>query len=435
MKNPDKNVIKINPIFKRAWERMENTDDHIFLTGNAGTGKSTLLQYFRRKTKKNLAVLAPTGVAALNVQGQTIHSFFGFAPGVSRDRVRRATKEKINIIKNLETIVIDEISMVRADLLDCVDQALRLNRGKPKLAFGGVQMIFIGDLFQLPPIVSREEQFMFEEEYSSPYFFSAFVLGDFDLVYIELKKVYRQRDQKFIELLNRMRNKQISDDDIEVFNSRHDPFFQPDEALDYVHLTTTNKMSDERNRYELNRLEGKEETFKGFLGGKFDKNRVPSPSALKLKIGARVMFVCNDPQKRWMNGTLGTIKSMGRKGLEKQTSIVVRLDNNKEVVTVPYTWKMFEHYSDGESISTEQVGSYTQYPLVLAWAVTIHKSQGKTFDRVLVDVGWGAFAHGQMYVALSRCTTLDGIVLRKPFKIKDIIVDDCVVDFVNAQNR
>lgn len=435
MPTKKKNVIKISKEFKSAFNKMNDTDEHIFLTGNAGTGKSTLLQYFRKKTKKKIAVLAPTGVAALNVKGQTIHSFFGFAPGISPVNIRRATKDKTDVMKALDAIVIDEISMVRADLLDCVDQSLRLNRGKPNQKFGGVQMIFIGDLFQLPPIVTEHDRFMFEEEYLSPYFFSAYALGDFDLTYIELKKVYRQSDEKFVGLLNRMRNKQMTSEDVEVFNERHDPSFEPSESVEYVHLTTTNKMSDQRNQFELNRIEDKEHSFKGSLKGKFDQKRTPAPSALKLKLGARVMFVCNDPQKRWVNGTLGTVKRIGKQGLEKLESIMVEIDGGTEVKVLPHTWKMFEHYSDGKSVETEEVGAYTQYPLVLAWAVTIHKSQGKTFNRVLVDVGWGTFAHGQMYVALSRCTTLKGIVLRKPFRTKDVILDDCVVDYINGQSE
>ncbi len=427
--------IKISKDFKRAFQLMNETDLHLFLTGRAGTGKSTLLTYFRKHTKKQIAILAPTGVAALNVKGQTIHSFFGFKPSVTKETVRRAKKDQLDMFDKLEAIVIDEISMVRADLLDCVDRALRLNRAKPDIPFGGVQMIFIGDLYQLPPVLTDQERFIYEMMYQSPYFFSAYALGDFDITVVELKKVYRQKDKDFVNLLNRVRDNQLLSDDLDVWNGRHDPFFDPEEHGEAVHLTTTNKMAQLRNDFELRRLEGEEWEFKGVTSGEFDSRRVPAPATLKLKAGSRVMFTCNDVHRRWVNGSIGTVVSVKKdRPLAKHPTVRVELTTGDEVRVEPHTWNTYTHVlnqSNGD-VETSPIGSYTQFPLMLAWAVTIHKSQGKTFDKVLVDVGYGTFAHGQLYVALSRCTTLKGITLRKPFRAKDVILDDRVVDFVKA---
>lgn len=425
--------IKITKEFREAYDLMENSDDHIFLTGRAGTGKSTLLKYFRTKTKKKFVVLAPTGVAALNVKGQTIHSFFGFHPQIEPQRVKRAHPDSLKAFENLETIVIDEISMVRADLLDCVDKALRLNRGRPKERFGGVQMIFIGDLFQLPPVVTQEDQFKFETEYTSPYFFSAYAMHDTPVKKIELQKVHRQEEKNFVDLLNNIRAGKMPPSDIETWNSRHDPFFDPTEDAEYVvHLTTTNKMADQRNNFELKKLETEEWILKARSMGELGTRKMPSEPKLVVKIGARVMFTTNNPQKRWVNGSLGVIKDIKKKALEKLPTLFVELDGGKTVEVTQHKWEIFEYHFNGKRFEEETVGSYSQYPITLAWAVTIHKAQGKTFDKVLVDVGWGAFAHGQMYVALSRCTTFKGIILLKPFQAKDVIVDEAVLAFISS---
>lgn len=424
--------IKLTKEFKEAFGAMEKTWDHVFLTGRAGTGKSTLLKYFRQKTKKKHVVLAPTGVAALNVKGQTIHSFFGFHPGITVDRVRKAHVDARALFNTIETIVIDEISMVRADLLDCVDKALRLNRGRPHEAFGGVQMIFIGDLYQLPPVVTRNEQTLFERQYPSPYFFSAHVMLMLEVKTIELQKVHRQKEQHFVELLERVRTRQLQQDDIASWNTRHDPYFDPQNDPDVIHLTTTNKMAKQRNDFELQKLHTKPWKLKAYSMGELPDRRMPSDPELVVKEGARIMFTTNDPEKRWVNGTLGTILRIKKKGLSKYPTLEVQLEDGEEVEVSQHKWEIFEYQHDGDGgLEESVVGSYTQYPITLAWAVTIHKGQGKTFDKVLVDVGWGAFAHGQMYVALSRCTTFDGIVLLKPFQQKDIILDDAVVRFMN----
>jgi ATP-dependent DNA helicase PIF1 len=423
--------IKLTKEFREAFDAMNDSWDHIFLTGRAGTGKSTLLKYFRQKTKKKHVVLAPTGVAALNVKGQTIHSFFGFHPAITVDRVRKAHVDSRALFKTIETIVIDEISMVRADLLDCVDKALRLNRDRPHEAFGGVQMIFIGDLYQLPPIVTRDEQTLFLRQYPTPYFFCAHAMQDVEMKTIELQKVHRQKEKEFVQLLENLRTNTMSADDIQTWNTRHDPYFDPRDEPGFIHLTTTNKMAKQRNDHELRQLSGKVVKLKSSSMGNLPDRRMPSESEISVKEGARIMFTTNDPEKRWVNGTLGTITRILKKGLSKFPTLEVVLEDGEEVEVKQHKWEIFEYEHGDGGVEESVIGSYTQYPITLAWAVTIHKGQGKTFDNVLVDVGWGAFAHGQMYVALSRCTTFKGLVLLKPFQSKDVILDDAVVRFMN----
>lgn len=423
--------IKITKEFKDAFSAIENTSDHIFLTGRAGTGKSTLLKYLRSKTNKKHVVLAPTGVAALNVKGQTIHSFFGFHPKIEKRLVRKAAQENLAFFKKIDTIVIDEISMVRADLLDCVDRALRLNRERPDDVFGGVQMVFIGDLFQLPPVVTKDDHDRFKTDYVSPYFFSAEAMMCTYINIIELQKVHRQKEKLFVDLLNNVRSGDVLKADIETWNDRYDPFFDPKDDSDYVvHLTTTNKMASQRNDHELNQLDGKEWMLKAKSMGELGIRKMPSDPTIKVKEGARIMFTTNDPARRWVNGSLGVIKKIKKNSLEKLPTLDVELEDGKRVDVTQFKWEVFEYQDKGSSFEEGVVGSYSQYPIALAWAVTIHKAQGKTFDKVLVDVGWGAFAHGQMYVALSRCTKLSGITLLKPFKEKDVIVDQEVLDFM-----
>jgi ATP-dependent DNA helicase PIF1 len=420
--------INVSSQAKDAFDKLEKSSKHIFLTGRAGTGKSTLLKYFRENTKKKIVVLAPTGVAALNVHGQTIHSFFGFNPEIKPELVRRADEEKIALFKNIDAIVIDEISMVRADLLDCIDKALRLNR-KSEEVFGGVQMIFIGDLFQLPPVLTKEEEIYFRLQYGSPFFFSAHAMQGLNYEVIELKKVHRQQDIDFVEMLNRVRVGEVTDDDIEEWNRLYDPTFEEyDDQM--IHLTTTNKMAEERNRFELKKLKGKILKFKAEAVGEFGDRRMPSEASLELKVGARVMFTNNDAVRRWVNGSLGTVVEVSN---DDNPILTVALDDGEEVEVKRYTWEVFKYAMGEEGRLEEQVvGSYTQYPLTLAWAVTIHKAQGKTFDNVLIDLGWGAFAHGQLYVALSRARKFANIVLVKPFRKKDVIISDEVLRFVKS---
>ena len=423
--------IEINDEFKRSLEIMENSPKNIFITGRAGTGKSTLLDYFRNNTEKEIAVLAPTGVGAVNVKGETIHSFFGFKPNVTLSNIKKKYKKESskNIYKKLDAIVIDEISMVRADLLDCVDKFLRLNANTSEKPFGGIQMIFIGDLYQLPPVVTGEEREIFKSHYETPYFFSAKSFDNLQMDFIELEKIYRQKDESFIRLLNGIRNNSINDDDIKELNQRFDPSFEPQSDDFYVYLTTTNAMAEAINAKRLAELKGEVNGFYGEIEGSFGREYLPTAVELKLKVGAQVMLLNNDQYGRWVNGTIGEIRSI-EANHDGDGFITVELSDGEIVEVTPFTWEIFKFYVDGGELASDVVGSFTQFPIKLAWAVTIHKSQGKTFDKVIIDMGRGAFTHGQTYVALSRCTTLEGIVLKKPIKKGHVLMDWRVVRFL-----
>jgi len=425
-------AIDFNPEFLHALDMMEKTDKNIFITGRAGTGKSTLLNYFHNNTKKNAVILAPTGVAAVNVGGQTIHSFFHFKPNVTPASIKKkknAQKEKPTIYKKLTTIIIDEVSMVRADLLDCVDKFLRLNGPNSKRPFGGVQMIFIGDLYQLPPVVTSQEREIFRSHYSSPYFFSANVMEQLDMEFVELEKVYRQKDNEFIRLLNAIRNRTVTDDDLALLNKRHDAQFTAPSGAFYLSLTSTNDLADSINEEQLAKLPGKIWKARGIIDGEFDKEYLPTALELNLKKGAQIMLLNNDTYGRWINGTIGKITGF-KKDDEGEEIIAAKLDNGEAVEISPYTWKIYRFFLKNDELRSEDVGSFTQYPVRLAFAVTIHKSQGKTFENVIIDVGRGTFAHGQMYVALSRCTSLAGIVLKQPLKKSHILMDWHIVKFI-----
>ena len=426
--------IDFNPEFQRALALMEDTTQNLLITGRAGTGKSTLLNYFRDHTKKKVVVLAPTGVAAVNVTGQTIHSFFHFKPNVTLASIKKkksAAKEKTTLYKKLTTIIIDEVSMVRADLLDCVDKFLRLNGPEQKQPFGGVQMIFIGDLYQLPPVVTGQEREIFRTHYASPYFFSAKVFETLDLEFIELEKVYRQKDDEFIRLLNSIRNRTVTDADLALFNRRCDPAFSAPSGDFYLSLTSTNDLADLINEKRLADLPGKIWKAIGVIEGDFGKEYLPTAVDLKLKKGAQIMLLNNDSDGQWINGTIGEVKKF-EKDDEGDDVIVAELDNGETARITPYTWEIYRFFLKDEELRSEEVGSFTQYPVRLAFAVTIHKSQGKTFEKVIIDVGRGTFAHGQMYVALSRCTTLEGIVLKQPLKKNHILMDWKVVKFLTG---
>jgi len=433
-----KQKIKFDPQFKHALDKLENSDKHVFLTGHAGTGKSTLLDYFRNKTKKNVAVVAPTGVAALNVKGQTIHSFFGFRPDVTVENVQRfyRRKGKKGLFKKLDAIIIDEISMVRADLLDCIDAFLRMHGQNLNLPFGGVQMILIGDLHQLPPVVTRGEKDVFSSFYQSPYFFSAHVFEQLDLAYIELKKIYRQEDKQFIKILSSIRNDELDDSQLTLLNTRHDPQFETPANDFYIHLTTTNRKAQQINDYHLSRSIGKKYSYQGSKSGKFTTKALPTSELLEVKIGAQIMMVANDRDGRWVNGSLGKIVDIKEDPDfdDGEDMIMVELADGNVVKVTPYTWEMFKiNYNPATNkLQTETTGSYEQYPLRLAWAITIHKSQGKTFDNVVIDFSWGTFAHGQAYVALSRCTSLEGLVMSTAFKKEFIKSDSQVRKFLTT---
>jgi ATP-dependent DNA helicase PIF1 len=424
--------IDFNPEFTRALSLMEDTQKNILTTGRAGTGKSTLLNYFRDNTKKKVVILAPTGVAAVNVAGQTIHSFFHFKPDVTPAAIKKKKntgQENATVYKKIATIVIDEVSMVRADLLDCVDKFLRLNGPNKQLPFGGVQMIFIGDLYQLPPVVSGAEREIFRSHYPSPYFFSAKVFPQLELEFIELEKVYRQKDNEFIRLLNSIRNRTATNDDLALFNRRCNPDFSAADGDFYISLTSTNDLADAINEQRLAQLPGKTWKSSGVIEGDFGKEYLPTAIELKLKKDSQIMMLNNDSSGQWINGTIGRMKKI-EKNDDGEDVIIAELDNGETARIVPYTWKIYRFFLKNDELRSEEVGSFRQYPVRLAFAVTIHKSQGKTFEKVVIDVGRGTFAHGQMYVALSRCTTLEGIILRQPLKKNHILMDWQVVKFL-----
>lgn len=420
-----------NPEFTRALHVMESAHQHIFITGRAGTGKSTLLNHFRDHTKKKVAVLAPTGVAAINVKGQTIHSFFKFNNTITVQSVKKLSREKQGqIYRNLDAIVIDEISMVRADLLDCIEKFMRLNGKNPEKPFGGVQMIFIGDLYQLPPVVPSKEKEIFSSYYKSPYFFSAHFFETFEMEVIELEKIYRQQDPEFINLLNAIRTKTVTDGDMAYLNQRLMPKFNPPEKDCFVYLTPLNQEAEKINTERLNQLTARAYQFSANIKGNFGREYYPTAETLTLKVGSQIMLVNNDPNQRWVNGSMGKITEIFEDKEEGFPIVMARLDNGTEVCIAPHKWEVSRFFLENSQIHAEVVGAFTQYPIVLAWAITIHKSQGKTFKNVIFDIGRGAFSAGQVYVALSRCTNYEGLILRKPIYKKDIWVNYDVVKFL-----
>jgi ATP-dependent DNA helicase PIF1 len=429
--------IEINEQFRQALHWMEETDRPVFITGKAGTGKSTLLEYFRETTRKEIAVLAPTGVAALNVRGQTVHSFCGFKPDITLAKVRKINPKRdparAAVLKKLEAVVIDEISMVRADVLDCVEKFFRLNGPRPRKAFGGLQMIFIGDLYQLPPVVANTEKSLFTLHYETLYFFSAHCLlrDSFRLEFVELEKIYRQTEADFIGLLNAIRNRSVTADDLAKLHSRFDAGFVPPEDDFYVTLTSTNDLAAARNREKLDLLPGRLRAYQGVVDGAFERSSFPTDERLEIKVGAQVMLLNNDAAGRWVNGSIGKVVDVLREKGEDDR-IAVELQDGGRVEVKPNEWDLFKfsYDADKDAIVSEAVGAFIQYPLKLAWAITIHKSQGKTFQKVVVDVGRGAFAHGQVYVALSRCTNFGGLVLKTPIVRSHIRTDWRVSKFL-----
>ncbi len=422
----DKPPIELNAQFQDTLDLLDKTNKSAFITGRAGTGKSTLLQLFRTTTKKKTVVLAPTGIAALNVKGQTIHSFFGFPPKPITKKDIKPKRFK-NLYRNLEVVIIDEISMVRADMLDNIDYFLRINGGNPDLPFGGKQMVFFGDLFQLPPVVNNQEVMFFREQYESPYFFSANIFQDFELEMMELTTVYRQTNRYFIRLLDAIRTRRFDMDDLDAINERFSEL--PDDSYEgYITLSARNAVVDQINQQRLKRLTGVEITYAGSVNGNFNNRVFPTDLILKLREGAQVMFVKNDPKRKYVNGTIGTITKL------QEDRIIVTVDQEgkgKRDIEVQQTeWEILKHkINDKNEIEADPIGTFKQYPIRLAWAITIHKSQGKTFDKVIVHLGAGAFAHGQTYVALSRCTTLEGIILKQRIRPRDVLVDERIVEY------
>ncbi len=414
-----------------ALDRMEHGQEHLFITGRAGTGKSTLLQLFARTTRKRIVKLAPTGIAALNVSGQTIHSFFSMPPKMLlREDIRR--HKNYRMYQNIDVVIIDEVSMVRVEMMDNIDWFLRINRGK-NIPFGGVQMIFFGDLFQLPPVISSkvERQYLVEN-YDSPYFFSAHVFQqETDFEMIELGTVYRQEERHFINLLDNIRLNEADEYDLMDLNERYTEEIEEDEYV--ITLSSRNALVNQINQNRLREIQDPEFVFLAKVSGNFAPTAFPTELALKLKLGSQVMFVKNDPDKQFVNGTLGIVSS-----INDDEIIVDILNKQSELIQIKVPrlqWEIQKYLIKNDKIETEIVGTFDQFPLKLAWAITIHKSQGKTFDKVIIDIGTSAFEYGQTYVALSRCRTLDGIYLKRRITGRDIFVDDKVVDYYNNKRR
>lgn len=425
--------LEINEQFQQAIDLIENSREHLFITGKAGTGKSTLLDYCYDHSKKNLVLLAPTGAAALNIKGQTIHRFFGFPINISIGQIYSGDfkPRAVRIFRKLQALVIDEASMLRADLLDCMDVFLRMYGPNKDRPFGGVQMVFVGDLYQLPPVITNREYEFFQRNYATPYFFSAAVFKEIPLKVIELKKIYRQKDQDFINLLNHIRNNQVTPEDLQQLNSRVGATIQPQKAENFkVVLTTTNKSADEFNQAHLENLDGSLYTAQAIVDGSFSPEYFPAAESLSFKIGSQIMFLNNDAKQRWVNGSVGYIENIKfRDGALRFVEVRIQADG-RLVAVFPHNWEVFKYKLEGSEIISEVAGSFTQYPFRLAWAVTIHKSQGKTFDNVEIDLGAGTFASGQLYVALSRCTSFEGISLRAPVGLRHIQIDERINEFM-----
>lgn len=517
--------LKLSDESKDVIDTLENSSENLFITGRAGTGKSTLLGYFRSTTKKNVVVVAPTGVAALNVRGQTIHGFFKFKIGMTVHDVKKITAEiDQKMYKKIDMLIIDEISMVRADMFDCIDRFLRLNGKNPSEPFGGVQIVVIGDLFQLPPVVGPGEGYIFETKYESPYFFDApaYKQGNFQV--IELTQVYRQQDPVFIDILDKIRTGEADMQHVEYINRMcleidgkkvtmtdvqtadvviEDSLYVNDEGIPIddeerdeegnivvkhemtsktpssmpskkeeliqdlkkqfdlsgikglsfgmktttdaatkgtdtsdaasikkltVYLVTTNALADKINTEKLEEIKTPSKTYKGALVGRFEQKNAPAPEQLVLKLGAQVMTLKNDPGGKWVNGDIGTVEKL------LDASVRIRFEDGRVEEVIGDTWEMVRYEYDElhDQLDSEVVGKYTQIPIKLAWAVTIHKSQGKTFDTAIIDFGRGTFAHGQAYVALSRVRSLQGITLKNPLRAQDVRIDERIRDFLTG---
>lgn len=422
------------PEFEEALAKMKSGKAFVFITGRAGTGKSTLLQYFVEHCGMRAPVLAPTGVAALNVQGETIHRFFKIPPSadIQTARMEAMTRKKPDVYKQIDALIIDEISMVRADLFDCMDVFLQVIR-RDRRPFGGVRVIGIGDLYQLPPVVTTADRQAFLQRYKTPYFFSSLAYKNLhamdEIDFSELTTIYRQRDKTFINLLNAIRNRNITSEQLDLVNTRiiNTP---PDE--DVILLTTINETADNINQTKLAKLKSPYYQIEGEVQGKFSEKDMPTDQTLSLKVGARIMCVANDSKGRFVNGSLGWVRSFGDD--ETSPTVTVALDDKEEdVVIEPYTWNVHRNKFNKKTgeLTQEQIGSFKQIPLKLAWAVTIHKSQGKTFDKVALDLGRGAFASGQVYVALSRCRTFEGLHLLSPITSRQLMANEDIAHYFN----
>ncbi len=434
-----------NDEFQDALKLIQYTNRSVFLTGKAGTGKSTFLKYICTQTHKKYVVVAPTGIAAINAGGQTMHSFFKipFRPLLPDDpdlstkngRIYDFLKYRKNhqkLIKELELLIIDEVSMLRVDILDFIDRVLRVFSGNMQVPFGGKQLLMVGDVFQLEPVVKGEEWGILKRFYQTPFFFSARVFRNLPIVQIELKKVYRQNNPEFVNLLDRIRVNALKQEDISTINRRYSPTYNaPIDEL-FITLATRRNTVDYINDHRLDELEGEEITFEGEVIGDFPESALPTPRQLVLKENAQVMFIKNDsPDRRWFNGSLGRVDQINEEGIS------VRMENDELFLVEKEIWRNVRYKYDEKNnrIIEDEIGSYQQYPLKLAWAITVHKSQGLTFDKVMIDFTGGAFAGGQLYVALSRCRSLQGIIMKSQVTPRDVIVRRECVDFSRRSNN
>ena len=435
-----------NNEFQDALNLIQYTRQSVFLTGKAGTGKSTFLRYICEHTKKKHVVLAPTGIAAINAGGSTLHSFFKlpFYPllpdnpdfSLQRGRIHeffKYTKPHRKLLEELELIIIDEISMVRADIIDAVDRILRVYSRNLREPFGGKQILLVGDVFQLEPVVKGDEREILNRFYPTPYFFSARVFNQIDLVSIELQKVYRQTDATFVGVLDHIRNNTVGATDLQLLNTRYGTQIEESEADMYITLATRRDNVDHINDKKLAELPGEPVTFSGEITGDFPESSLPTSQELVLKPGAQIIFIKNDFDRRWVNGTIGIISGFD----PFEETLYVITDDGKECDVKRESWRniRYKYNEEKKQIEEEELGTFTQYPIRLAWAITIHKSQGLTFSRAVIDFTGGVFAGGQAYVALSRCTSLEGIQLKKPVSRADVFVRPEIIGFAERFNN
>ena len=435
-----------NPEFQSTLKLIQFTRNSVFLTGKAGTGKSTFLRHICANTKKKYVVLAPTGIAAINAGGSTMHSFFKLPfypilpddPNLSLQRGRiheffKYAKPHRKLLEQIELVIIDEISMVRADIIDAVDRILRVYSRNLREPFGGKQILLVGDVFQLEPVVKNDEREILNRFYPTPYFFSARVFSEIDLVSIELQKVYRQTDPVFVSVLDHIRNNTAGAADLQLLNTRYGTQIEQNEEDMYITLATRRDNVDYINDKKLAELPGEPVTFEGEIEGDFPESSLPTSKDLILKPGAQIIFIKNDYDRRWVNGTIGTISGID----DEDGTIYVITDDGKECDVKPDSWRniRYRYNEEKKEIEEEVLGTFSQFPVRLAWAITVHKSQGLTFSRVVIDFTGGVFAGGQAYVALSRCTSLEGIQLKKPVNRADIFVRPEIVNFAERFNN